>query len=43
VTERLAATTLRNSMLVVGARALAKLAVFVVVVLLPTSTAVSPP
>jgi len=34
VTERLAATTLRNSMLVVGARALAKLAVFVVVVLL---------
>jgi O-antigen/teichoic acid export membrane protein len=34
VTERLAATTLRNSVLVVGARALAKLAVFVVVVLL---------
>ena len=34
MTERLAATTLRNSMLVVGARALAKLAVFVVVVLL---------
>ena len=34
MTERLAATTLRNSVLVVGARALAKLAVFVVVVLL---------
>jgi O-antigen/teichoic acid export membrane protein len=34
VTERLAATTLRNSMLVVGARAVAKLAVFVVIVLL---------
>jgi O-antigen/teichoic acid export membrane protein len=34
VTERLASRTLRNSMLVVGARALAKLAVFVVVVLL---------
>jgi len=34
VTERLASTTLRNSMLVVGARGVAKLAVFVVVVLL---------
>ncbi len=34
VTERLASRTLRNSVLVVGARALAKLAVFVVVVLL---------
>jgi O-antigen/teichoic acid export membrane protein len=34
VAERLASRTLRNSMLVVGARALAKLAVFVVVVLL---------
>jgi O-antigen/teichoic acid export membrane protein len=34
VTERLASRTLRNSMLVVGARALAKLAVFLVVVLL---------
>jgi O-antigen/teichoic acid export membrane protein len=34
VTERLASKTLRNSMLVVGARAVAKLAVFVVVVLL---------
>jgi O-antigen/teichoic acid export membrane protein len=34
VSERLASTTLRNSMLVVGARALAKLAVFVVIVLL---------
>jgi O-antigen/teichoic acid export membrane protein len=34
VSERLASRTLRNSMLVVGARALAKLAVFVVVVLL---------
>ncbi|HTD77880.1 MAG TPA: oligosaccharide flippase family protein, partial [Chloroflexota bacterium] len=34
MTERLAATTLRNSVLVVGARAAAKLAVFVVVVLL---------
>src|SRR5438445_12711045 len=34
VTERLASRTMRNSMLVVGARALAKLAVFVVVVLL---------
>jgi O-antigen/teichoic acid export membrane protein len=34
VTERLASRTLRNSALVVGARALAKLAVFVVVVLL---------
>jgi len=34
VSERLASKTLRNSMLVVGARALAKLAVFVVVVLL---------
>ena len=34
MTERLAAKTLRNTMLVVGARAVAKLAVFVVVVLL---------
>jgi O-antigen/teichoic acid export membrane protein len=34
VSERLASRTLRNSMLVVGARAVAKLAVFVVVVLL---------
>jgi O-antigen/teichoic acid export membrane protein len=34
VSERLASKTLRNSMLVVGARAVAKLAVFVVVVLL---------
>jgi O-antigen/teichoic acid export membrane protein len=34
VTERLASRTLRNSVLVVGARALAKLAVFLVVVLL---------
>jgi O-antigen/teichoic acid export membrane protein len=34
VSERLASTTLRNSVMVVGARALAKLAVFVVVVLL---------
>ena len=34
MTERLAATTLRNSILVVGARAVAKLAVFVVIVLL---------
>jgi O-antigen/teichoic acid export membrane protein len=34
VSERLASRTLRNSVLVVGARALAKLAVFVVVVLL---------
>ena len=34
MTERLASTTLRNSVLVVGARALAKLAVFVVIVLL---------
>jgi O-antigen/teichoic acid export membrane protein len=34
VTERLASRTVRNSMLVVGARAVAKLAVFVVVVLL---------
>jgi O-antigen/teichoic acid export membrane protein len=34
VSERLASTTLRNSMLVVGARAVAKLSVFVVVVLL---------
>src|ERR1700736_2550452 len=34
VSERLASRTLRNSMLVVGARALAKLGVFVVVVLL---------
>jgi O-antigen/teichoic acid export membrane protein len=34
VTERLASRTLRNTVLVVGARALAKLAVFVVVVLL---------
>jgi O-antigen/teichoic acid export membrane protein len=34
VTERLASTTLRNSVLVVGARAVAKLAVFVVVVLI---------
>ena len=34
MTERLASTTLRNSVLVVGARAVAKLAVFVVVVLL---------
>ena len=34
MTERLAATTLRNGVLVVGARAMAKLAVFVVVVLL---------
>src|SRR5256884_1374191 len=34
VTERLASRTLRNSVLVVGARALAKLAVFIVVVLL---------
>ncbi len=34
MTERLASTTLRNSMLVVGARGVAKLAVFVVVVLL---------
>ena len=34
MTERLAATTLRNSVLVVGARAVAKLAVFVVIVLL---------
>jgi O-antigen/teichoic acid export membrane protein len=34
VSERLASRTLRNSALVVGARALAKLAVFVVVVLL---------
>ncbi|HEV3461678.1 MAG TPA: flippase [Candidatus Dormibacteraeota bacterium] len=34
MTERLASKTLRNSMLVVGARAVAKLAVFVVVVLL---------
>ena len=34
MTERLASRTLRNSVLVVGARALAKLAVFVVVVLL---------
>ena len=34
MTERLASRTLRNSALVVGARALAKLAVFVVVVLL---------
>src|SRR2546429_3997498 len=34
VSERLASRTLRNSTLVVGARALAKLAVFVVVVLL---------
>jgi O-antigen/teichoic acid export membrane protein len=34
VSERLASKTLRNSMLVVGARAIAKLAVFVVVVLL---------
>ena len=34
MTERLASTTLRNSVLVVGARAVAKLAVFVVVVLI---------
>jgi len=34
VSERLASRTLRNSVLVVGARALAKLAVFIVVVLL---------
>ena len=34
MTERLASTTLRNSVLVVGARAVAKLAVFVVLVLL---------
>ncbi|MDQ6713414.1 MAG: oligosaccharide flippase family protein, partial [Candidatus Dormibacteraeota bacterium] len=34
MTERLASTTLRNSVLVVGARAVAKLAVFVVIVLL---------
>lgn len=34
MTERLASKTLRNSILVVGARAVAKLAVFVVVVLL---------
>ena len=34
MSERLASRTMRNSMLVVGARALAKLAVFVVVVLL---------
>jgi O-antigen/teichoic acid export membrane protein len=34
VSERLASKTLRNSMLVVGARAVAKLAVFVVIVLL---------
>ncbi|MEA2633476.1 MAG: hypothetical protein QOJ33_633 [Chloroflexota bacterium] len=34
MTERLASRTLRNSVLVVGARALAKLAVFIVVVLL---------
>jgi O-antigen/teichoic acid export membrane protein len=34
VTERLASTTLRNSVMVVGARAVAKLAVFVVIVLL---------
>jgi len=34
VSQRLASRTLRNSVLVVGARALAKLGVFVVVVLL---------
>lgn len=34
MTERLASTTLRNSVMVVGARAVAKLAVFVVIVLL---------
>ena len=34
MSERLASRTLRNSVLVVGARALAKLAVFIVVVLL---------
>ena len=34
MSERLASTTLRNSVLVVGARALAKIAVFVVVVLI---------
>src|SRR5438270_12282839 len=42
VTERLASRTLRNSVLVVGARALAKLAVFVVVVLLLRSLGAEP-
>jgi len=42
VSERLASRTLRNSVLVVGARALAKLAVFVVVVLLLRSLGAEP-
>jgi len=42
VSERLASRTLRNSALVVGARALAKLAVFVVVVLLLRSLGAEP-